>query len=258
MPLLKALRWSLRGRISFGYSPYLILSWIMFEIFSRLIHNYGAISSQSQHHPALCGIDTSFSAVAVLSFLSVWVLLFPFSTLSWRSSRSFFTWGRVWVPREELWLGMLPPAKMEWSWISWPWDVESLRRLYAPRDQATAVVAGRPIPVPRQTPNSIIIAGGGYGSIHLETGAAAEKQPGLWPDGGKESQSQGSPNLGYIAFPLPLSWNCMCRFLEQIMNHRAALMKKSKSASLPCLPHLGFDWLIESFYNELPEMGVGE
>lgn len=134
---------------------------------------------------------------------------------------------------------------MEQSWISWPWTLQNLETL-RPGDQATAVVVGRSILVPRQTPNSIIIAGGGYGSIHLETGAAAEKQPGFWPDGGKERQSQGSPNLGYTAFPLSLSWNCKCRVLEQIMNHRAALMKKSKSASLPCLsPRPPFRlWLI--------------
>lgn len=134
---------------------------------------------------------------------------------------------------------------MEQSWISWPWTLQNLETP-RPGDQATAVVVGRSILVPRQTPNSIIIAGGGYGSIHLETGAAAEKQPGFWPDGGKERQRQGSPNLGYTAFPLPLSWNCKCRVLEQIMNHRAALMKKSKSASLPCLsPRPPFRlWLI--------------
>lgn len=74
-------------------------------------------------------------------------------------------------------------------------------------------------------------AWGWGGSIHPRNRSSAENQLGWRPDGGKERQSQGSPDVGcMVALPIPRpfpgAWSRMCRSLEQMMNHTAALMKQ--------------------------------
>lgn len=214
-------------------------------------------SSQSQHHPALCGTDTFFSAGVVLFFCLCWVFLrFPSLHPLPRALTFIVCLGKGLRHREELGLGMLPPATKEQSWISWTWDLQSPEAL-PPRDQATAVIAGGPTLVPHQTPDSSIIAGSGYGSIHLRNRSSHWKPAWLGPDGGKERQSQRSPNVGYTDPPC-LCWNSQCCLLEQKMDPQA-----SSNGEVPkcffALSFLSRLWLINrNFLQWVNRSGSGE
>lgn len=112
------------GRISLGYSPHLMPFLnpghhpvrVFLQIDPQV---HGSPSSQSQHHPALCGTDPFFSAGVVLFCCLCWVFLrFPSLHPLPRALTFIVCLGKGLRHREELGLGMLPPATKEQSWIS--------------------------------------------------------------------------------------------------------------------------------------------
>lgn len=92
--------------------------------------------------------------------------------------------------REELWLGMLPPAT-EQSWISWLRGLQSPETLPT-RDQVTSVITGHPIP------DSSIEVGTGYGSIYPRNRNSHWKAAWLVTRWGKGKAKPGK-HTGYIA-----------------------------------------------------------
>ena len=97
-----------KGRISSGYSPHLIpflnpgyQPWSFSPNCSTSVWFF--LLSQSQHHPALCGTNTFFNAVVVLSFcLCLPGSKFPFPPSSLEGTHFYCLPGKSLSYREEV------------------------------------------------------------------------------------------------------------------------------------------------------------